>query len=150
MPNYPSTSEQINIGPGQVILVFVSSLAVTRACWCFNQNECLQWLLLFYDHTYIYICVPTSDRFSFLLLEAPVDRPISFPLSPAFSVEVQRNGKPTLVDLSEDMQSMEVDDALSKYFLFGLSIIKTILWLIFSPWNQSCFEIFHSYCFFFC
>ncbi|XP_056423373.1 baculoviral IAP repeat-containing protein 6 isoform X3 [Hyla sarda] len=43
--------------------------------------------------------------------ETPVDRPIAFPLSPAFNVEVQRNGKPTLVDLNEDMQNMDVDDS---------------------------------------
>ncbi|CAJ0938652.1 unnamed protein product, partial [Ranitomeya imitator] len=43
--------------------------------------------------------------------ETPVDRHISFPLSAAFNVEVQRNGRPTLVDLNEDMQNMEVEDS---------------------------------------
>ncbi|KAG8444148.1 hypothetical protein GDO86_009363 [Hymenochirus boettgeri] len=42
--------------------------------------------------------------------ETPVDRPVVFPLSPAF-VDVQKNGKPGLVDLSEDLQNMEVEDS---------------------------------------
>ncbi|CAH2249467.1 baculoviral IAP repeat-containing 6 isoform X1 [Pelobates cultripes] len=43
--------------------------------------------------------------------ETPIDRHISFPLSPAFNVETQRNGKPAFVDLSEEMQNMEVEDS---------------------------------------
>ncbi|XP_029449757.1 baculoviral IAP repeat-containing protein 6 isoform X2 [Rhinatrema bivittatum] len=42
--------------------------------------------------------------------EAPVDRQISFPLSPAYNVELERNGKPALVDLSEEMPNMDVED----------------------------------------
>ncbi|XP_053567827.1 baculoviral IAP repeat-containing protein 6 isoform X7 [Bombina bombina] len=45
--------------------------------------------------------------------EAPVDRHISFPLSPAFNIEMERNGKPSLVDLSEEMQNMDVEDSQS-------------------------------------
>lgn len=41
--------------------------------------------------------------------EAPVDRQIHFPLSPAFA-EVERNGKPAFVDLTEDMLNMDVED----------------------------------------
>ncbi|XP_078504877.1 dual E2 ubiquitin-conjugating enzyme/E3 ubiquitin-protein ligase BIRC6 isoform X4 [Lissotriton helveticus] len=41
--------------------------------------------------------------------EAPVDRQIHFPLSPAFA-EVERNGKPAFVDLTEDTLNMDVED----------------------------------------
>ncbi|XP_069464004.1 baculoviral IAP repeat-containing protein 6 isoform X2 [Ambystoma mexicanum] len=41
--------------------------------------------------------------------EAPVDRQIHFPLSPAFA-EVDMNGKPAFVDLTEDLQNMDVED----------------------------------------
>nr|XP_033791570.1 baculoviral IAP repeat-containing protein 6 isoform X2 [Geotrypetes seraphini] len=41
--------------------------------------------------------------------EAPVDRQISFPLSPAYNVELERNGKPALV-LNEEMSNMDVED----------------------------------------
>ncbi|KAE8601567.1 hypothetical protein XENTR_v10013719 [Xenopus tropicalis] len=47
--------------------------------------------------------------------ETPVDRPVSFPLSPAFNVDIQKNGKQGPVDLSEDMQNMEVEDSQSPW-----------------------------------
>ncbi|XP_018120699.1 baculoviral IAP repeat-containing protein 6 isoform X6 [Xenopus laevis] len=45
--------------------------------------------------------------------ETPIDRPVLFPLSPAFNVDIQKNGKHELVDLSEDLQNMEVEDSQS-------------------------------------
>uniref|UniRef100_A0A8C3XU63 Dual E2 ubiquitin-conjugating enzyme/E3 ubiquitin-protein ligase BIRC6 n=1 Tax=Chelydra serpentina TaxID=8475 RepID=A0A8C3XU63_CHESE len=43
--------------------------------------------------------------------EAAVDRQITFPLSPAHSIEMERNGKPTLVELNEEMQNMDVEES---------------------------------------
>ncbi|XP_067844789.1 baculoviral IAP repeat-containing protein 6 [Heptranchias perlo] len=44
--------------------------------------------------------------------ESAVDKQISFPLSPAFNVEVERNGRPGLADLNEEMQyTMDVDES---------------------------------------
>ncbi|XP_042305457.1 LOW QUALITY PROTEIN: baculoviral IAP repeat-containing protein 6 [Sceloporus undulatus] len=43
--------------------------------------------------------------------EAAVDRQISFPLSPAHHVEMERNGKPGLDDLNEEMQNIDVEDS---------------------------------------
>uniref|UniRef100_A0A4W3K7A1 Dual E2 ubiquitin-conjugating enzyme/E3 ubiquitin-protein ligase BIRC6 n=1 Tax=Callorhinchus milii TaxID=7868 RepID=A0A4W3K7A1_CALMI len=44
--------------------------------------------------------------------ESAVDKQISFPLSPALNVEVERNGRPGLVDLSEEIQyTMDIDDS---------------------------------------
>ncbi|XP_018118499.1 baculoviral IAP repeat-containing protein 6 isoform X4 [Xenopus laevis] len=45
--------------------------------------------------------------------EAPVDRPVAFPLSPAFNVDIQKNGKHGLADLGEDLQNMDVEDSQS-------------------------------------
>ncbi|XP_069656592.1 baculoviral IAP repeat-containing protein 6 isoform X10 [Haliaeetus albicilla] len=42
--------------------------------------------------------------------EAAVDRQIIFPLSPAHNIEVERNGKPGLVELNEEMQYMDVEE----------------------------------------
>uniref|UniRef100_A0A8C3L6J1 Dual E2 ubiquitin-conjugating enzyme/E3 ubiquitin-protein ligase BIRC6 n=1 Tax=Chrysolophus pictus TaxID=9089 RepID=A0A8C3L6J1_CHRPC len=42
--------------------------------------------------------------------EAAVDRQITFPLSPAHNVETERNGKPGLVEFSEEMQYMDVEE----------------------------------------
>ncbi|XP_053159738.1 baculoviral IAP repeat-containing protein 6 isoform X4 [Hemicordylus capensis] len=42
--------------------------------------------------------------------EAAVDRQITFPLSPAHNVEMERNGKPGLDDLNEEMQNMDVEE----------------------------------------
>ncbi|XP_071595306.1 dual E2 ubiquitin-conjugating enzyme/E3 ubiquitin-protein ligase BIRC6 isoform X9 [Heliangelus exortis] len=42
--------------------------------------------------------------------EAAVDRQITFPLSPAHNVEVERNGKPGLVELNEEMQYMDIEE----------------------------------------
>ncbi|XP_061221873.1 baculoviral IAP repeat-containing protein 6 isoform X8 [Neopsephotus bourkii] len=42
--------------------------------------------------------------------EAAVDRQITFPLSPAHNIEVERNGKPGLVEFSEEMQYMDVEE----------------------------------------
>ncbi|KAJ7401889.1 hypothetical protein BTVI_91631 [Pitangus sulphuratus] len=42
--------------------------------------------------------------------EAAVDRQIAFPLSPALNIEVERNGKPGLVEFSEEMQYMDVEE----------------------------------------
>ncbi|XP_068012640.1 baculoviral IAP repeat-containing protein 6 isoform X6 [Melanerpes formicivorus] len=42
--------------------------------------------------------------------EAAVDRQITFPLSPAHNIEVDRNGKPGLVEFSEEMQYMDVEE----------------------------------------
>ncbi|XP_040467935.1 baculoviral IAP repeat-containing protein 6 isoform X6 [Falco naumanni] len=42
--------------------------------------------------------------------EAAVDRQITFPLSPAHNIEVERNGKPGLVELNEEMQYMDVEE----------------------------------------
>ncbi|XP_048340127.1 baculoviral IAP repeat-containing protein 6 isoform X2 [Sphaerodactylus townsendi] len=43
--------------------------------------------------------------------EAAVDRQITFPLSPAHNVEMERNGKPGLDDLNEEMQNMDVEES---------------------------------------
>ncbi|XP_054676660.1 baculoviral IAP repeat-containing protein 6 isoform X5 [Grus americana] len=42
--------------------------------------------------------------------EAAVDRQITFPLSPAHNIEVERNGKPGLVEFNEEMQYMDVEE----------------------------------------
>ncbi|XP_071662274.1 dual E2 ubiquitin-conjugating enzyme/E3 ubiquitin-protein ligase BIRC6 isoform X6 [Patagioenas fasciata] len=42
--------------------------------------------------------------------EAAVDRQITFPLSPAHNIEVERNGKPGLVEFSEEMQYMDIEE----------------------------------------
>ncbi|XP_056342468.1 baculoviral IAP repeat-containing protein 6 isoform X7 [Oenanthe melanoleuca] len=42
--------------------------------------------------------------------EAAVDRQITFPLSPAHNIEMERNGKPGLVEFSEEMQYMDVEE----------------------------------------
>ncbi|XP_057271384.1 baculoviral IAP repeat-containing protein 6 isoform X6 [Pezoporus wallicus] len=42
--------------------------------------------------------------------EAAVDRQITFPLSPAHNIEAERNGKPGLVEFSEEMQYMDVEE----------------------------------------
>ncbi|KYO23914.1 baculoviral IAP repeat-containing protein 6 isoform C [Alligator mississippiensis] len=42
--------------------------------------------------------------------EAAVDRQITFPLSPAPNVEMERNGKPTVVEFSEEMQNMDIEE----------------------------------------
>ncbi|XP_014731961.1 PREDICTED: baculoviral IAP repeat-containing protein 6 isoform X7 [Sturnus vulgaris] len=42
--------------------------------------------------------------------EAAVDRQITFPLSPAHNIEVERNGKPGLVEFGEEMQYMDVEE----------------------------------------
>ncbi|XP_064014811.1 baculoviral IAP repeat-containing protein 6 isoform X4 [Pogoniulus pusillus] len=42
--------------------------------------------------------------------EAAVDRQITFPLSPAHNIDVERNGKPGLVEFSEEMQYMDVEE----------------------------------------
>ncbi|XP_031958438.1 baculoviral IAP repeat-containing protein 6 isoform X6 [Corvus moneduloides] len=42
--------------------------------------------------------------------EAAVDRQITFPLSPARNIEVERNGKPGLVEFNEEMQYMDVEE----------------------------------------
>ncbi|XP_048793964.1 baculoviral IAP repeat-containing protein 6 isoform X4 [Lagopus muta] len=42
--------------------------------------------------------------------EAAVDRQITFPLSPSHNVETERNGKPGLVEFSEEMQYMDVEE----------------------------------------
>ncbi|XP_050170295.1 baculoviral IAP repeat-containing protein 6 isoform X1 [Myiozetetes cayanensis] len=42
--------------------------------------------------------------------EAAVDRQITFPLSPALNIEVERNGKPGLVEFNEEMQYMDVEE----------------------------------------
>ncbi|XP_068041403.1 baculoviral IAP repeat-containing protein 6 isoform X6 [Anomalospiza imberbis] len=42
--------------------------------------------------------------------EAAVDRQIAFPLSPAHNIEVERNGKAGLVEFSEEMQYMDVEE----------------------------------------
>ncbi|XP_064504617.1 baculoviral IAP repeat-containing protein 6 isoform X7 [Pseudopipra pipra] len=42
--------------------------------------------------------------------EAAVDRQIAFPLSPALNIEVERNGKPGLVEFNEEMQYMDVEE----------------------------------------
>lgn len=42
--------------------------------------------------------------------ESAVDRQISFPLSPAHNVEIERNGKPGMDDLNEEMQNMDVEE----------------------------------------
>lgn len=46
----------------------------------------------------------------FYFSEAAVDRQITFPLSPAHNVEMERNGKPGLDDLNEEMQNMDVEE----------------------------------------
>ncbi|XP_072783307.1 dual E2 ubiquitin-conjugating enzyme/E3 ubiquitin-protein ligase BIRC6 isoform X7 [Taeniopygia guttata] len=46
----------------------------------------------------------------FLFPEAAVDRQIAFPLSPAHNIEVETNGKPGLVEFSEEMQYMDVEE----------------------------------------
>ncbi|XP_054979504.1 baculoviral IAP repeat-containing protein 6 isoform X9 [Sorex araneus] len=43
--------------------------------------------------------------------ETAVDRQITFPLSPALNIEVEQNGKPSLVDLKEEMQRMDVEES---------------------------------------
>ncbi|KAG8504819.1 Baculoviral IAP repeat-containing protein 6, partial [Galemys pyrenaicus] len=43
--------------------------------------------------------------------ETAVDRQITFPLSPALNIEVEQNGKPSLVDLNEEMQHMDVEES---------------------------------------
>ncbi|KAL8185736.1 UNVERIFIED_CONTAM: Baculoviral IAP repeat-containing protein 6 [Gekko kuhli] len=43
--------------------------------------------------------------------EAAVDRQITFPLSPAHNVEMERNGKPGLDVLNEEMQNMDVEES---------------------------------------
>ncbi|KAM9608283.1 dual E2 ubiquitin-conjugating enzyme/E3 ubiquitin-protein ligase BIRC6 isoform 6-T6 [Morphnus guianensis] len=42
--------------------------------------------------------------------EAAVDRQITFPLSPAHNIEVERNGKPGPVEFNEEMQYMDVEE----------------------------------------
>lgn len=42
--------------------------------------------------------------------ESAVDRQITFPLSPAHNIEMERNGKPGLDDLNEGMQNMDVEE----------------------------------------
>ncbi|XP_068795505.1 baculoviral IAP repeat-containing protein 6 isoform X14 [Struthio camelus] len=42
--------------------------------------------------------------------EAAVDRQITFPLSPAHNIEMERNGKPALVEFSEEMQYMDIEE----------------------------------------
>lgn len=51
----------------------------------------------------------------FLFPEAAVDRQITFPLSPAHNIEVERNGKPGLVEFSEEMQYMDVEEPQCKF-----------------------------------
>lgn len=53
----------------------------------------------------------------FLFLEAAVDRQITFPLSPAHNIEVERNGKPGLVEFNEEMQYMDVEEPQCKFYL---------------------------------
>ncbi|XP_054832768.1 baculoviral IAP repeat-containing protein 6 isoform X2 [Eublepharis macularius] len=43
--------------------------------------------------------------------EAAVDRQITFPLSPAHTVEMEKNGKPGLDGLNEEMQNMDVEES---------------------------------------
>lgn len=51
----------------------------------------------------------------FLFPEAAVDRQIAFPLSPAHNIEVETNGKPGLVEFSEEMQYMDVEEPQCKF-----------------------------------
>uniref|UniRef100_A0A4X1TBG9 Dual E2 ubiquitin-conjugating enzyme/E3 ubiquitin-protein ligase BIRC6 n=1 Tax=Sus scrofa TaxID=9823 RepID=A0A4X1TBG9_PIG len=43
--------------------------------------------------------------------ETAVDRQITFPLSPALNIEVEQNGKPSLIDLNEELQHMDVEES---------------------------------------
>ncbi|PNJ59096.1 BIRC6 isoform 2 [Pongo abelii] len=54
---------------------------------------------------------PLSNPSSPGISETAVDRQITFPLSPALNIEVEQNGKPSLVDLNEEMQHMDVEES---------------------------------------
>lgn len=60
----------------------------------------------------------------FLFPEAAVDRQITFPLSPAHNIDVERNGKPGLVEFSEEMQYMDVEEPQCKLYLFCYTLFK--------------------------
>lgn len=72
-------------------------------------------------------CEPEAKLINYAVFHSPeaaVDRQITFPLSPAHNVETERNGKPGLVEFSEEMQYMDVEEPQCKFHLSCYSLFK--------------------------